>query len=196
MRASRAFLSAVCFAAGHAGPAQALELGDKLPYAQMEQKLSQEGQKEMCSAITVLKANGVEKLLDVKITLDSKGTGLVLLSDPDKTIEKVYRKFTNTETYAPQAFVIPKKIPSDSPLSQQLKRIKDMGDGVILHGNSLGKSDQLAGTVTLTFNVGANRDEQGRMGIFTVSVQGELERDRTIIPINASCPGLDSFRKK
>ena len=206
MRASKfsALFLTAAMALGVVHQAEALDADDRKQFSQMEQSIAQEHQVEVGRAKYVLNREDPSrmKVLCVKFTLSATASangsrkGYILISDnmddTKATIEMVYAKLNNARPYDPRnAGTLPDGVSSESNLAQLIKQGSEIGDGVMVHGQSVKRqpdgSEKVVGLMTVMANLSENQ-----IGILVTSDDGVTRLDK-VVAIDLKYQGLPNL---
>lgn len=173
--------------------ANALDVGQKGSFAEIEKDLVKERQVEVARAKYVLNSNGPgkSKVLCVKFTINLNGDAYILMSDSmdDSTakIEMVYGKMKSARVYDPKNVgVLPQGVLDQTNLANLIKRGATGGDGVLLHGQSVKKqangSEALVGSTTVMANVSQSMNPaiSNTIGILVTSNDDVTNLDKVV----------------
>lgn len=180
-------------AMGMSGQANALDVGQKGPFAQIDKELSQERQVEVARAKYVLNADNPSKAktLCVKFTINAEGDAYILMSDnmddSKATMQVVYGKLKNARAYDPRNVgTLPTGLSPQSKLATELKFWAQYGDGVMLYGQSVKKqidgSEAVVGTTTVLANMSGTQDKliKNRIGILVTNMNDSTKLDPVV----------------
>lgn len=155
-------------AMGMSGQALALDVGQKGSFAQIEKELSRERQVEIARAKYVLNREDPAKMkeLCVKFTINAAGEAYILISDnmgdSKARTQIVYGKLKNAHASDPRNVgVLPLGVSGQSNLAKLIKQGVTIGDGVLLHGESVkvaNGSDIVVGLTTVMANLSNSKD--------------------------------------
>lgn len=181
----------MAIALGMAGQANAMDVGDKGPFAQIEQTLNQEHQVEVARAKYLLESPKGTKELCVKLTVNANGEGYILMSDSmddsRASFEVVYGKMKDAHAYDPHHLgTIPQGISPQSDLARRMGAAAADGDSVLMHGNSVKKmpdgSESIVGSTTVMAHVSntGNVAKRNSLAIYLTTTNDVTTPDKVV----------------